>query len=114
MSQGMSAGTVRRTTFAWLLQPDLAEIDADAEIGLQNLGPAAGVDLQRVAARILVEPVEFEIAVIIGRGHGDGGAVLDELHARARDAIDGAVLFLGERAADEAFRIAPQIAVIDP
>ena len=96
------------------LQPDFTEIDAGAEIGFDGLGVAAGKDLHSVAARILVELVEFEVAVIVCRRQCDRGAVLDQLDAGALDAIDDAVSFLGERAADETLRIAPQIAIIDP
>ena len=47
--------------------PDLAEIDADAERGLDRLlAPAGRRDLDRVGAGIFVELVEFEIAVVVG------------------------------------------------
>src|SRR5579872_1691189 len=95
------------------LQPDLAQIDADAETGFDGLRPATGENLHRVAAGILVETIEFEIAVIVRSRHRDRRAVFQELHACALDAIDHAVLSLGHRAADEALRVAPEIAVID-
>src|SRR4029077_20987849 len=95
------------------LYHDLAEIDAGAEIGFHGLGPAAGENLHGIAAGILVESIEFEVAVIIGGRPRDRNAVLDQLHAGALDAVDDAVLGLGHRTADEAFGIAPQVAVID-
>src|SRR5580692_1973405 len=95
------------------LHHDLAEIDAGAEVGFYGLGAAAGENLHRIAAGILVELVEFEVAVIVGGRYRDRNAVLDQLDARALDAIDDAVPGLGDRAADEAFGIAPQIAIID-
>src|SRR6202030_4580070 len=95
------------------LHHDLAEVDAGAEIGFDGLRPAAGENLHRIAAGILVESIEFEVAVIIGGRYRDRNAVLDQLDARALDAIDDAVLGLGDRAADEAFGIAPQVSIID-
>src|SRR4029077_3083360 len=96
------------------LYHDLAEIDAGAEIGFHGLGAAAGENLHGIAAGILLETIEFEVAVIVGRRHRDRNAVLDQLHAGALDAIDDAVLVPGHRAADEAFGIAPQVAIVDP
>src|SRR5215472_18665020 len=109
----MSPNAPAKRATARRLQPDLAEIDAGAERRLDGLGPAARENLHRVAAGIFAELVEFEIAVIVGGGRRDRRAVLEELHAGALDAIDRAVLLLRHRAADEAFRIAPQVAVID-
>src|SRR2546428_9906456 len=96
------------------LQPDLAEIDAGAEIGFDRfLGDSPDGNLDEVAAGILVELVEFEVAVIVAHGVGDRAAVLAEPNARALDAINAAVRLRRKRPADEAFRIAPEIAVID-
>src|SRR5258708_25764289 len=91
------------TARAWALYHDLAEIDAGAEVGLHGLGSAAGENLQHIAAGIFIEPIEFEVAVIVGRRHRYRNAVLDQLHAGAFHAIDHAVLRLGDRAAAEAF-----------
>src|ERR1700685_4079316 len=99
------ATAVRRALACRCLHHDLAEIDAGPEIGFHGLGPAAGENLHAIAAEILVELIEFEVAVIVGRRHRDRNAVLDQLDARALDAIDDAVLGLGDRAADEAFGI---------
>src|SRR3974390_1992295 len=65
-------------------------------------------------AGILVEPVELEVAVIVRRRHRNASAILDELDAGAFDAVDNAILLPGNRAADEAFGVAPQVAVIAP
>src|SRR5208282_4112645 len=46
--------------------------------------------------------------------HRYGGSILDELHAGALDAVDDTVLLLGDRAADETFRVAPEVAIEDP
>src|SRR5579863_6862851 len=95
------------------LQPDLAQIDAGAEADVYRLRPATGENLYRIVAGILVELVEFKITVIVSRRHRDRRAVSEKLHARAFDAVDHAVLFFGHRAADEAFRVAPEITVVD-
>src|SRR5579863_7532852 len=95
------------------LQPDLAQIDADVEVDVYRLRSAAGENLHRIVAGILVELVEFEIPVIVRRRHRDRRAVPEKLHARALDAIDHAVLLFGHRAADKAFRVAPEITVVD-
>src|ERR1700731_3964244 len=110
----VASARMARVPAGMKLQPDLAEIGAGAERDIHGLGAAAAKDLHGITAGFLVEPVEFEVAVIVGGGHRDRGAVPDQLHAGALDAIDRAVLLLGDRAADEALRIAPQVAVIDP
>src|SRR5258708_536686 len=102
------------TARAWALYHDLAEIDAGAEVGLHGLGWAAGENRQHIGAGIFMDLIEFEVAVFVGRRHLYRNAVLDQLHAGASDPIAHAVLGLGDRAADEAFGIAPKIAVIDP
>src|SRR5580700_4987272 len=89
-----NAPTRRATAAPRALQPDLAQIDAGAERGLERPGAAAGENLHGVAAGILVELVEFEIAVIVGGGHRHRHAVLDQLDAGAFDAVDDAVLVL--------------------
>src|ERR1700683_4239251 len=110
----------RRMIGAWralacrCLHRDLAEIDAGPEICFHGLGPAAGENLHAIAAGILVELIEFEVAVIVGRRHRDRNAVLDQLHARALDATAATVFRFGDRAADEAFGITPQVAIVDP
>src|SRR6266446_8746501 len=51
------------------LQSDLAEIDTDAEPRLDGFRcPALRLDLDRVGAGILIESIEFEVAVIVARG----------------------------------------------
>src|SRR5262249_46330001 len=98
----------------WRLQPDLAEIDTRAQMGLDRfLAPPLRGNLDNIRARLLIEPIEFEIAVVVTGRLRDRSAVLDEANARALDAIDRAVRLRRERAADEAFRVAPEIAVID-
>ena len=74
---------------------------------------ALGRDFHDIGARVLVELVELEVAVVVARGLGDQQAAAQQPHARALDAVDDAVCLRRERAADEAFRIAPQVAVID-
>src|SRR5262245_48681930 len=97
------------------LQPDLAEIDAGPETGFDGFfAPALHRYLDDVRARALVELVEFEIAIIIARGLRDRSAILAEANARALDAIDDAIHLRRQRAADEAFRVAPEIAVVNP
>src|SRR5262245_11342146 len=97
------------------LQPDFAEIDAGTETGFDGFfAPALRRYLDDVRARALVELVEFEIAIIIARGLRDRSAILAEANARALDAIDDAIHLRRQRAADEAFRVAPEIAVINP
>src|SRR5665811_1201947 len=89
-------------------------IDAGAELGAEGLlGPAGRRDLDGVFARILVQPVEFEVAVIVGGGLRHHGAALEQAHAGALDAIDDAICLHRDRAADEAFCVAPQILVVD-
>ena len=75
---------------------------------------AARLDLHDIGARVLVELVEFEVAVVVARRLGDRDAVARQPHGRALDAIDDAIGLGRERAADEAFRIAPEVAVVDP
>src|SRR5262245_20149531 len=97
------------------LQTDLAEIDARAELRLHRpLGASRGGNLDEVGTGILVQLVEFEVAVIVAHGLRHDPAALAEANARALDAIDDAVRLRRERAADEALRIAPKIAVVDP
>src|SRR2546421_9758549 len=78
------------------------------------LGPSGGGNLDHVAAGILVELVELEVAVVVAGGLRDGAAILQQAYAGAFEAVDHAVRLDRERAADEAFRVAPEIAVIDP
>src|SRR6476620_6200576 len=103
------------STFPKRLQPYFAEVDASAEIRLDRL---AGVpwrgDLDLVAARILVELVELEVAVVVARHFSDRAAVPGQANACSLHAIDRAIRLRCQCAADEAFRIAPEIAVIDP
>src|SRR5262249_23330419 len=75
--------------------------------------PALCWNFNHIRARVLVELVEFEIAVIVARCFRDRSPILDEPDARALDAIDHTVRLGRHRAADEAFRVAPQIAVVD-
>src|SRR5258705_1319834 len=96
------------------LQPDLAQIDALAELRLDRLpGPAGHLDLDGVGAGAFVELVELEIPVVVARRLRPRLAGLQEPDFRALDAIDGAALLGRQRAADEAGRIAPEIAVVD-
>src|SRR5579859_279236 len=85
--------------------PDFAEIDAGPQIDLENFRAAGGEDLNGIASRILIQPIEFKVAEIVRGGHRERGAVFDKLHACAFDAVDDALPLLGDRAADEAFRI---------
>src|SRR5215813_4839125 len=55
-----------------------------------------------------------EVAVVVACRLGHDSAVLEEPDARALDAIDDASGFGRDRTANEAFRVAPEIAVIDP
>src|ERR1051325_113623 len=96
------------------LQPDLAQGNARAEAGVEHLGAAECHHGNGVAARILVELVELEVAVVVGGGARDGLAVLDQMDVRALDAIDHAAHFRRDAATDEAFAVAPEVAVIDP
>jgi 3-oxoacid CoA-transferase subunit B len=73
-----------------------------------------GSDLESVAAGILRQLVEFEIAVIVAHGLRDQLAALAQRDRGALDAIDDAGRLGRQRAADEAGRIAPEVAVIDP
>src|SRR5262245_14318656 len=96
------------------LQPDFAEIDAGPQSCFD--GPLASPlcrYLDEICARILIELVEFEIAVIIAGRLRDRSAVLDQANARALDAIDHAVRFRRHGAANETLRVAPEIAVVD-
>src|SRR5712671_7486349 len=96
------------------LQPDLAQIDALAELRLDRLpGPAGRLDLDRIGAGALVELVELEIPVVVARRLRHRLAGLQEPDFGALDAVDGAALLGRQRAADEAGRIAPEIAVVD-
>src|SRR5215472_7466603 len=102
-------------SFERRLQPDLAEIDAGPETRFDGfLVPALRRYLDQIRARALIELVEFEIAIIVARGLRDRSAILAEANTRALDAIDDAIRLRRQRAADEAFRVAPEIAVIDP
>src|SRR5262249_3502543 len=56
----------------------------------------------------------FEIAIVVARGLRDRSAILAEANARALDTINDAIRLRRQRAADEAFRVAPEIAVINP
>src|SRR5262245_11044011 len=97
------------------LQPDFDEIDAGPETCFDGfLAPALRRYLDEIRARALVELVEFEITIIVARRLRDRSAILTEANARALDAIDDAVRLRCQRAADEAFRVAPEIAVINP
>src|SRR6516225_5246913 len=98
-----------------LLKSDLAEIDAGPESCFDGfLAPALRRYLDEIRARAFVELVEFEIAIIVARGLRDRSAILAEANAGALDAIDDAIHLRRQRAADEAFRVAPEIAVINP
>src|SRR5439155_14562413 len=70
--------------------------------------------LDRIGARALVELVEFEIPVVVAGRLRDQRAVAQQPYARALQVIDAAIRLRRERAADEAFRIAPQVSVVDP
>ena len=75
-----------------LLQTYFAEIDAGTELGGDCfLGLTGRRDLDNVFTRILVQPVEFEVAVIVGGGLRHHGAALEQAHRRALDAIDDAI-----------------------
>src|SRR5262245_7921276 len=103
------------TVYGMRLQPDLAEIDAGPETGFDRFfAPALRRYLDDVRARALVELVEFEIAIVVACRLRDRSAILAEANARTLDAIDDAARLRRQRAADEAFRVAPEIAVINP
>src|SRR2546430_8812328 len=96
------------------LQPDLAEIDTGPQTRFDRfLASPFSRYFDDICARILVELVESEIAVVVARGFRDRSAILDEANARALDAVDHAIRLYRQRAADKAFRVAPEIAVID-
>src|SRR6266487_5138045 len=96
------------------LKPDLAEIDTGPQTRFDRfLASPFSRYFDDICARILVELVESEIAVIVARGFRDCSAILDEANARALDAIRHTVRLCRQRAADKAFRVAPEIAVID-
>src|SRR5262249_59508840 len=96
-------------------QPALSELDAGTETGFDGFfAPALRRYLDDVRARALVELVEFEVAIVIARRLRDRSAILAEANAGALDAIDDAIHLRRQRAADEAFRVAPEIAVINP
>src|SRR6516165_9350172 len=98
-----------------LLKSDLAEIDAGPESCFDGfLAPALRRYLDEIRARAFIELVEFEVAIVIARRLRDRSAILAEANARALDAIDDAIHLRRQRAADEAFRVAPEIAVINP
>src|SRR5262249_23256033 len=105
----------RGRQFERRLQPDLAEIDAGPETRFDELLiPALRRYLDQIRARALVELVEFEIAIMVARGLRDRSAILAEANARTLDAIDDAIRLRRKRAADEAFRVPPEIAIITP
>src|SRR5215813_5783066 len=90
-------------------------MDAGSETGFDGFfAPALRRYLDDVCARALVELVEFEIAIVVARRLRDRSAILTEANARTFDAIDDAIHLRRQRAADEAFRVAPEIAVINP
>src|SRR5438128_3468477 len=93
----------------WRSEADLAEVDAHTEFCTDRLFAPLRPDLDHITAGVLVELVEFEVAVIVAPGLGDRTTVLEEAHARALDAIDDAVRLRRNRAADETFRVAPEI-----
>src|SRR5712672_2575455 len=96
------------------LHPYLTEIDARSELRVHCLGAAVRRYFDHVFARTLVELVELEIPVTVAGGLRDQAAVLEQSYAGALDAVDDAVCLRRDAAADETFRIAPQIAVVDP
>src|SRR5215469_7035821 len=107
----MMSGVVK----SGMLQSDLAEIDAGAKVRLHGFLPTAlAFDFDRVGAGTLVELVEFEVAVIVGSGLRHDGARLDEAYKRIFDAVHDAVRLRRYGAADEAFGVAPQVAIVDP
>src|SRR5260370_2995105 len=61
-----------------------------------------------------MELVEFEVAIVGARRLSDRSAILAEANARALDAIDDAIHLRRQGAADEALRVAPEIAIIHP
>src|SRR5262249_14973690 len=97
------------------LDKNLAQVDARAEFCLDCFLPAVLVrDFDHIYSRVLVELVKFEVAVVVVCRLAHASAVREEPAARALDAIDAASAFGGDRTANEAFRVAPEIAVIDP
>src|SRR5437667_534144 len=111
--RGSLRSHLRVTAIFWS-EPYLPEIDARPELHLHGRPPATRVDLDRIGARTLVELVELEIPVVVAGRLGDQRAVAQQPYARAFHAIDEAIRLRRERAADEAFRIAPEVAVVDP
>ena len=57
--------------------------------------------------------IKFEITKIVGQCFGDGGPIFAQGHRRAFDAIDDAVFFHLDAAADETFFKAMQVFVPD-
>src|SRR4051812_14876676 len=96
-----------------MLQTNIAEIDADAEPGVECFLPAFGRDFDLISPGVLCELVEFEIAIVISGRRGDRLAALEQPHGGALDAVDDVIGFRRHRAADEAGRVAPEIAIID-
>src|SRR5262245_34600610 len=84
------------------LDSDFAKAKAGAKHGIDGSGLAVGTDFDGVAARVLVELVEFEVAVVVGGGVGDHGAALEQPHARALDTVDHPAGLARHRTGDEA------------
>src|SRR5215467_12401629 len=87
----------------------LTQIDAFAELGVHGFLLAALGDLDHISAGVFLELVELEVAVVVARRLSHHLAALHELHACTLDAVDDAVGFARDAAADEASRITPEI-----
>src|SRR6267142_229786 len=95
------------------LQSYLAQVDAFAEFGVHALLLPAFGNLHHIGARALLELVELEVAIVVGRRFRHHLAALQKLDACALDAVDDAIDLRRNAAADEAGRIAPEVAVVD-
>src|SRR5262245_23537528 len=93
---------------------DLAQIDAFPKFRFDGLLLAVLADLDHVGAGAFLELVELEVAVVVTGGLRHQLAILQKLHARAFNTVDYAARLGRYAAADEAGRIAPEVAVVDP
>src|SRR5215470_16456533 len=96
------------------LNSDLTQIDAFAELGVYALLLAAFRNLDRIGAGVFLEPVKFEVAVVVACRFRDDLAALQQLHTCAFDTVDDAIGLGRDAAADEAGRITPEVAIINP
>src|SRR5208282_6196650 len=72
-----------------------------------------GRDLHDIAPRVLVEPIKPEVAEVIAHRFSNGEVILHKPYLRTLNAVHTLTAIGRDSAADEAFRVAPQVAVID-